>query len=171
MMTTSKKTLLGIFVILVLSLVVFQWYEFFAGAAVKQPLKFSHKVHGEAAKCDDCHTSVEKAASAGLPDISVCMGCHEGGPVTDSPEEKKLMTYIKAKTEIGWVRLNKDPVYVYFSHARHVSVGKLACEKCHGDMAKTTKPPGRALVSVDMDYCVSCHKKNKIDTSCVTCHR
>lgn len=108
-MTTSKKTLLGIFVILVLSLVVFRWYEFFAGAAVKQPLKFSHKVHAEAAKCDDCHTSVEKAASAGLPDISVCMGCHEGGPVTDSPEEKKLMTYIKAKTEIGWVRLNRIP--------------------------------------------------------------
>src|SRR5208283_1246115 len=128
-MTKSKKILFGIFVILVVSFVGFRWYELFAGAAVKQPLKFSHKVHAEAAKCDDCHTSVEKAASAGLPDISVCTGCHEGGPVTDSPEEKKLMNYINNKKDISWGRLYKNPVHVYFSHGRHVSVGKLACEK------------------------------------------
>ena len=170
-MTKSKKILFGIFVILVASFVGFQWYELLAGAAVRQPLKFSHKVHAEAAKCEDCHTSVEKTASAGLPDVSVCMGCHEGGPVSDSPEEKKLMTYIKDKKEIGWIRLNKDPVHVYFSHARHVSVGKLTCDKCHGEMGKIAKPPGRALVKVDMDYCMSCHKKNKVDTSCVICHR
>jgi hypothetical protein len=170
-MTNSKRTLFGIFVILVLSIVVFRWYEFFAGAAVRQPLKFSHKVHAEQAKCEDCHTSVEKTASAGIPDINVCMGCHQGGPVTDSPEEKKLMNYIDNKKDISWERLYKAPVHVYFSHGRHVSVAKLSCEKCHGDIGKTAKPPGRALVKIEMSYCTSCHNRNKIDTSCVTCHR
>lgn len=170
-MVKPKRILFGVFVILTLSFVGFRWYEVFAGAAAKQPVKFNHKVHTEAAKCEDCHGGVEKGASAGLPDISVCMGCHEGGPVSDSQEEKKLMTYIKDKKEISWERLYKNPVHVYFSHARHVSVGKLACERCHGEMGKTAKPPGRPLISVDMDFCISCHKKNKIDTSCVTCHR
>lgn len=171
MIKSKKNILFGMFVILVISLVVFRWYEFIAGAEIRQPLKFSHKVHAEAAKCEDCHTYVEKSASAGLPDIKVCMGCHQGGPMTDSPEEKKLMNYINDNKDIGWRKLQKNPVHVYFSHGRHVTVGKLGCEKCHGDMGKTTKPPGRALVNVDMSYCVSCHKKNNVDPSCVTCHR
>jgi hypothetical protein len=170
-MTTSKKVLFGVFVLLVLLFVGSRWYVLIAGPAAKQPVKFSHKVHADAAKCDDCHSPAGKEFGAGLPDISVCAGCHEGGPVSQSPEEKKLMTYVKDKKEIPWVRLNKNPVHVYFSHARHVSAGKLACEGCHGDMGKTAKPPARALISIDMSYCMSCHKRNKIDTSCVTCHR
>lgn len=170
-MTKSKKTLFGLFIILVISFVAFRWYEFFAGAAVKQPLEFSHKVHTEMIPCEECHAGVKKSASAGLPDIKVCMGCHGDKPVTDSPEEKKLANLITNKKNISWQRLYKNPVHVYFSHNRHVSVGQLECEKCHGAMGKMAKPPGRVLVNMEMSDCISCHKKNQVDTSCVTCHK
>jgi hypothetical protein len=170
-MTKSKKILFGIFVILVISFVAFRWYEFFAGAAVKQPLEFSHKVHTEAAQCEDCHGDIKKPYSAGLPDIKVCMGCHGDKPATDSPEEKKLINYINQNKDISWKRLYTIPVHVYFSHNRHVSVAKLECERCHGDIGKTVKPPGRPLVDIEMSRCISCHKKNNVDTSCVICHR
>ena len=169
-MTKSKKVLLGIFVLLVITLVVFRWYEFFAGP-IKQPLEYSHKVHTDMLKCEECHTGVLSSASATIPDIKVCMGCHKDEPLSNSPEEKKLLNYIKNNKEIPWKRFYKNPVHVYFSHNRHVSVGKLECEKCHGDMGKMTKPPSRALVHMDMDTCVSCHKKNNVDISCIICHK
>lgn len=169
-MTKLKKTLFGIFVLLVISLVVFRWYHFFAGP-VKQPLAYSHKVHTEILKCDECHTGVLNSAAAGLPDIKICMGCHSEEPLSKSPEEKKLINFIKKKQNIPWVRLYKNPVHVYFSHNRHVSVGKLECEKCHGNMGKTTAPPSTALISINMDYCLSCHEKHNVDNSCVICHK
>jgi hypothetical protein len=170
-MTKSKKTLFGIFVILIISMVAFRWHEFFAGAEIKQPLEFSHKVHTEAVQCEDCHADIKKPYYAGLPDIKVCMGCHQGEPVSNSPEEKKLINYINNNKEISWKRLYKTPVHVYFSHNRHVSVAKLECETCHGAIGKTVKPPGKPLVAIEMSNCITCHKKNNVDTSCVTCHK
>jgi len=169
-MTKPKKTLFGIFLFLVLSFVVFRWYEFFAGP-VKQPLEYSHKVHTELLKCEECHTGVLSSATAGLPNIQICVGCHSEEPLSKSPEEKKLISFIKKKQDINWMRLYKNPVHVYFSHNRHVSIGKVACEECHGNMGKTAAPPSRPLVKVDMDYCISCHKSNNVDISCIICHK
>ena len=169
-MTKSKKTLFGIFVLLVILMVAFRWYEFFAGA-IEQPLEFSHKVHTEILKCEECHAGVKNSAFATIPEIAVCMGCHNEEPQSKSPEEKKLINYIKKKQNISWKRLYKNPVHVYFSHNRHVSVGKLECEQCHGNMGKAVRPPRRPLVDVNMDYCISCHKRNNVDTSCVVCHK
>lgn len=169
-MTKIKKFLFGTFVFLVIVFVVFRWFEFFSGA-VDQPIEYSHKIHTEMLKCEECHAGVLNSASATIPGIQVCMGCHKDEPLSDSPEEKKLLNYIKNNQEIVWKRLYKNPVHVYFSHNRHVSVGKLACETCHGDMGKAVKPPRRALVDMDMGYCMSCHKKNNLDTSCIICHK
>ncbi len=170
-MTRSKKIFLGILVILTVLLVAFRWYEFFAGAEIKQPLEFSHGVHAEIAQCEDCHASVQKSAAAGLPHLQVCAGCHKDGPISQSPEEKKLMRYIQNEKEVGWQKLYRNPVHVYFSHNRHVAIGKLACEKCHGDMGKTARPPRHPLVALTMSHCISCHVKNHVDTSCVICHK
>ncbi len=169
-MTKSKKTLFGIFVLLVGLLVAFRWYEFFA-EPVTQPLAFNHKVHTETLKCEECHTGVQNSAYAGLPDIKICMGCHSEEPLSKSPEEKKLINFIKKEQDIKWIRIFKNPVHVYFSHNRHVSVGKLECEKCHGDMGNMVKPPGTALVELEMSDCMACHEKNNVDTSCVICHK
>ena len=169
-MGNVKKTMFGIFVLLVISFVAFRWYEFFAGP-VKQPLAYSHKIHTEILKCEECHTGVLTSAAAGLPDIKICMGCHSEDPISKSPEEIKLINYIKKKQNVPWKRLYKNPVHVYFSHNRHVSVGKLGCEKCHGGMGKMTQPPSQALVKMDMGYCISCHQKNNLDVSCIICHK
>ena len=142
-MAKSKKILFGIFVLLVTAGVLFRWYDFFTGPSVKQPLEYSHKVHTELLKCEECHTGVIHSAYATLPDIKVCMVCHQADvPLSNSTEEKKLINYIKSNKDINWKRLYRVPVHVYFSHSRHVTVGKLACEKCHGDMGKH---PGRPV--------------------------
>jgi hypothetical protein len=169
-MAKFKKTLFGIFVLLVVLMVIFRWYEFFAGA-VTQPLAYSHNVHTEILKCEECHTGVLNSAAARLPDIKICLGCHSEEPISKSPEEKKLINFIKQNKDIPWVRLYKNPAHVYFSHNRHVSVGKLECEKCHGNMGKATQPPGTVLIRMDMGYCISCHKKHDVDISCIICHK
>ena len=161
----------GLLVILVISMVAFRWYGFFEGAGIRQPLEFSHKVHTEMVQCEECHTGVKKSAFAGMPGIKICTGCHGDTPVTESPEEKKLINYVKAGQEIRWRRLYQNPFHVYFSHARHVSVGNVECEKCHGPIGKASKPPRRALVAIDMSDCISCHKEKKVDISCVVCHK
>lgn len=170
-MTKSKRILFGIFVLLVMTFVIFRWHNFFTGPRVEQPLEYSHKIHTEMLKCEECHAGVINSASATIPDIKVCMGCHTDEPLSNSPEEKKLISYIKNNQNIPWKRIYRNPVHVYFSHSRHVSVAKLACEKCHGDMGKTVRPPSRALVGLDMGDCIACHEKNKVDKSCITCHK
>lgn len=170
-MTRSKKIWFSLFVLLVVFLVGLRWYQFFAGAEIKQPLAFNHLKHTEMAACEDCHGDLKKSASTRLPDIQVCTGCHKDGPVSDSPQEKILMQYIQSNQEIHWQRLYRNPVHVYFSHNRHVVVGKVECEKCHGEIAKMARPPGKPPVSLEMSRCVSCHEKNRVDNSCVTCHR
>lgn len=171
-MTKSKKILFGIFIFLIIAGVVFRWYKFITGTSVQQPLEYSHKVHTELLKCEECHLGVTNSAYATLPDIKVCMVCHQtDAPLSSSPEEKKLLGYIKDNKEIGWKRLYRVPGHVYFSHNRHVTVGKLACEKCHGNMGKTVRPPTKALVRLGMGDCIACHEKNKVDRSCIVCHK
>lgn len=170
-MINLKRGLFGLYVILVVSMVIFQWYKFIEGSDIKQPIDFNHKVHMEVADCDNCHKYLNKLSFAGIPTLADCMECHEDEPETDNPEEEKLFNYIDNKKTIHWKRLYKIPVHVYFSHKRHVSIGKIGCEKCHGDMGSLSKPPGKALVSIGMDFCIACHKKDNVETDCVTCHR
>jgi len=170
-MTITKKVLFGVILILAILFVGFRWHSFFAGPMVEQPISYSHKIHTEMLKCEECHRGVINSAAATFPDIQVCMGCHKDQPLSSSPEEKKLLGYIKSGQNVPWRRLYKNPVHVYFSHSRHVTAGKLACETCHGEMGKTVKPPGRALVNIKMGDCISCHEANKVDKSCIVCHR
>src|SRR5690625_2795673 len=48
------------------------------GVPVEQPIGFQHSLHaGELGlDCRFCHTTVEVAASAGIPPVETCMGCH-----------------------------------------------------------------------------------------------
>src|SRR5688572_31351557 len=48
------------------------------GVVRAQPVPFSHKHHvaGLGIDCRFCHTTVEVAASAGMPSTKVCMTCH-----------------------------------------------------------------------------------------------
>lgn len=171
-MTTSKKIIFAIVICIVLLFVASRWYKLIAAAHIKQPVEYSHKIHTELLKCEECHMGVLTSASATIPGITICKECHMGDkPLSTSPEEIKLQKYIRADEDIPWKRLYKNPVHVYFSHSRHVAVGKIACEKCHGNIGKMMAPPPGALVNMDMGRCIECHDEHNIDTSCITCHK
>lgn len=142
--------------------------------AARQPLRFSHKAHVKEAKCRACHPHYEKHASAGLPRLADCLDCHEGTQSKepeDVKEEEKLAQYAERKEEIRWVRLYRVPDHSFFSHRRHVVLGKLECKTCHGEIEASDAPPRWPAQPIDMDWCVSCHRKEKVSTDCNGCHR
>lgn len=75
----------------------FGWYQFNLRYGhklyipIEQPVQFSHKHHvgDDGIDCRYCHTSVEKAASAGMPSSNTCMSCHSQ-IWSDSPELSTL---------------------------------------------------------------------------------
>ncbi len=98
------------------------------------------------------------------------MMCHAEA-LTQNPEEEKIREYAKRGEEIKWVRLYRVPDDVYFSHRRHVVLGKLECTTCHGRIGESIKPPLEPEVELNMDMCVACHQKMEKDTDCYACHR
>ncbi len=62
--------------------------------------------------------------------------------------------------EIPWVRIHNLPDHVFFSHAQHVSVGKIECQKCHGPIEEMEVVAQYAPLS--MGWCVNCHRKTEV---------
>jgi len=137
-----------------------------------QPILYNHKKHIEDAglNCFDCHTRVLTHEKASIPNIEICKGCHEQ-PMTESKEEKKVVGYIGKNQPIPWIQVHRVPDYAYFSHRRHVSIGKVACLTCHGDVAGRTLPFSKPYLPINMAFCIDCHAKNHVNTDCATCHR
>ena len=141
-----------------------------AGSKADQPLLFNHKKHkDQGTACDACHRYFKTENFSGIPAIAVCMECHKD-PVTDSPEEEKIRTFYKKKEEIPWKRLYQQPDHVFFSHRRHVVLGKLECNTCHGEIGQSEKPPSGPWVRMTMKWCMDCHAKSKASNDCLTCH-
>lgn len=139
---------------------------------VSQPIAYNHKKHVEEAglSCFDCHALALTHEKASIPNISFCAGCHQE-PMTESKEEKKLVDYIKNDQLIPWVQVHRVPDHAYFSHRRHVSLGKIACQDCHGDVSTMTLPFSKPHVPIKMEFCIDCHERKSVDTDCATCHR
>ena len=164
----------------------------------QQPLNFSHKVHAEKAgtACEDCHAIGEDGRFAGIPKTENCAMCH-AEPVTDSADEKRLVErYVKPEKEIPWLVYSRQPDNVSFSHATHVKIAKLACERCHGDQTSSDKlrpyeqnristysrdiwgrsisrlgPESKGQPCMKMDDCAACHREEGVETSCIACHK
>lgn len=124
--------------------------------ALEQPVPFSHRHHATelGIDCRYCHTSVEKAASAGMPSTETCMSCHEH-IWTNSPLLEPVRDSFANNKPINWVKLNKVPEFVFFNHSVHVNKG-VSCNQCHGkiqDMQMAYK--SRSLF---MAWCLECHK-------------
>jgi hypothetical protein len=138
---------------------------------VVQPIQFSHKAHVEKGlPCDGCHQSVEKAAFAGMPSTETCMMCHQAA-ITDNPEEEKVRQYAAKGVPIPWGRVYEVPGHVYFSHRRHVTLGRVECDKCHGSVGDSAAPLTVAAIPIRMDRCVSCHAQDGASNDCNACHR
>ncbi len=153
-------------VVVILLIIVIQTVR----GGVTQPIAFNPKIHADNdMECLDCHPYFEEQASSGRPSLETCQICHED-PLGESKEEKKLMEYIKSGKEIEWQRLYLTPEDVYFSHRRHVVLGKMECKTCHGDIGESSKPPSKPI-KITMKNCMNCHEEKEANNDCIACHR
>ena len=140
------------------------------GYAPEQPIAYSHKLHAGDMHLDClyCHFNADKGKHAGVPPMSVCMGCHTQVAV-NRPEIKKLAdiadkgSYVDdaGVTHEGgvvhWNRVHKLPDHVFFSHQWHVK-GGVACQTCHGPVEEM--PVVRQYATLTMGWCLDCHRKS-----------
>lgn len=61
---------------------------------------------------------------------------------------------------IEWVRVHNLPDHVYFNHAQHVTVGKIKCQTCHGEVEKMEIVQQHSPLS--MGWCVNCHRQTEV---------
>jgi c(7)-type cytochrome triheme protein len=138
---------------------------------VKQPMSLSHKRHMEAdMKCLACHPGAEEQALAQFPTVADCMDCH-GKARGNHPDEPKVRDYAQRGQEIPWVRVDKLPGHVYFSHATHVTLAKMKCEDCHEGILAATQVLTLPDVHQTMEDCMRCHKERNASNQCKTCHK
>lgn len=151
-----------------------------------QPIFYSHKVHAgtNQVNCLYCHGGAQEGKHANIPSVNVCMNCHMAineynGPqlydaehkeISGTNEIKKLYKYAgfepgkpwdasKAKP-IEWVKIHSLPDHVYFNHSQHVTVGKVACQNCHGEIQKMDEV--KQFAELSMGWCINCHRQTKV---------
>lgn len=137
-----------------------------------QPIRYNHKIHIEdvGLTCADCHIHTRDQARASIPNIEICVDCHDeaGG---DNIEAGKVGEYVEQQKKIPWVQIHKIMDYAYFSHRRHVVLGQLECAQCHGDVGAREKPFSKPFVEIKMAWCLDCHEQRAVTTDCYACHR
>ena len=140
------------------------------GSKAEQLLSFNHKKHLEQGiECIACHSHFKEQTFSGIPKVATCLECHKD-PISQNPEEEKIRQIHKKGEEIHWKRIYQQPDHVFFSHRRHVVLGKMQCETCHGSIAQSEKPPSKPWVKMTMGWCMDCHKKTKASNDCLACH-
>jgi len=153
-----------------------------------QPIPFSHKHHAGKFKidCQYCHSGTDRSPSAGVPSVELCMGCHSQFPA--SYDELSGIRTLKEHWEtrntdnprpIEWLQIHRLPEYVQFRHNRHIRAG-VECQQCHGlvqeedkvVMLKDTKwwPWGLPTQTLEMGWCIQCHREKQVSQDCYTCH-
>jgi hypothetical protein len=127
-----------------------------AGVARIQPVQFSHQHHvgGLGLDCRYCHTSVEKAAVAGIPPTKTCMNCHSQIWST-SPELEPVRQSFRTGDSLEWIRVHDLPEFAYFDHSAHVNKG-MGCSTCHGRVDRM--PLVWQEKSLQMEWCLECHR-------------
>ena len=63
-------------------------------------------------------------------------------------------------TPIEWVKIHNLPDHVYFNHSQHVKVGKVQCQKCHGEI--TNMDEVYQFAPLSMGWCINCHRQTNI---------
>lgn len=123
---------------------------------VEQPIQFSHAHHvgGMGLDCRYCHTTVEKAAFAGIPPTKTCMNCHSQ-IWANAPMLEPVRASFRNNTPLTWIRVNDLPDFVYFNHQPHVTQG-VGCATCHGPVDKM--PLTYQATSMQMEWCLECHR-------------
>ena len=126
------------------------------GLEKQQPVQFSHKHHvgDDGIDCRYCHTSVETAASAGIPPTQTCMNCHNQ-LYADQEYLEPIRASYRDNQPIEWERVHDLPGYAYFNHSIHIAKG-VGCSTCHGEIDEM--PAVYQKNTLQMEWCLSCHK-------------
>ncbi|RSC95283.1 c-type cytochrome [Tenacibaculum singaporense] len=155
-----------------------------------QPIAFSHKIHAGDNKidCQYCHSSAKHSKTSGIPSVNVCMNCHKN--ISEVADDTKVVmddhTLVKADLDkeiakiyeaagwdadkleytgntkpVKWVRVHNLPDFAYFNHSQHVTVGGVACQKCHGPVEEMEEVYQYSPLT--MGWCIDCHKETKVD--------
>lgn len=134
-----------------------------------QPVPFSHARHAGELKIDClyCHRYAEQSRVAGIPSMHACLTCH-GSIERRNRSTDQLLTYWREQQPIPWIRLQRLPDHVYFTHERHLKSG-LQCADCHGRVDTMRGTPRAA--SYEMGWCLTCHQQRKASEDCWTCHK
>ncbi len=66
----------------------------------------------------------------------------------------------KIQGPIEWVRVHNLPDHVYFNHSQHVTVGQIACQKCHGQIQEMDVV--YQYSSLGMGWCINCHRETEV---------
>ena len=123
---------------------------------VVQPVQFDHRHHvqDDLIDCRYCHSSVDKAPSAGIPPTEVCLSCH-----AQIWNKSPLLDQVRASwfngTPIRWTRVHKLPDFVYFNHSIHVNKG-VGCFECHGRVDQMAAI--EQVQPLTMGFCLDCHR-------------
>jgi hypothetical protein len=125
----------------------------------EQPVEFSHKHHvgDDGIDCRYCHTTVDKAATAGMPSTHTCMTCHSQ-IWNDSPELRPVLESYRTGNPIQWRRVHDLPDFTYFDHSIHVKKG-VGCTECHGRVDEM--PLVLKEKDLTMGWCLDCHRNTE----------
>jgi hypothetical protein len=131
-----------------------------------QPIKFSHAVHAGQNKTDClyCHSNAPYSKSAGIPPVNVCMNCHlivRNGTRSGVYEIAKIISAYENQKPIEWIKVHNLPDHVFFSHAQHVTAGRVDCTECHGNVKEMNVL--KQVSDLSMGWCINCHRTRKID--------
>ncbi len=153
------------------------WIQYMAAEAPVQPVRFSHTVHvnGLNMECLYCHVYAETSIHATIPEGSVCLDCHEGAGI-EHPEVERMLDILEKEGSIPWQRVYRVKDHVYFSHRVHTAGAGLRCQECHGPVEHMTvaeMSSGAAAVrnTIEMGWCIACHRRLGASRECITCHK
>jgi hypothetical protein len=186
----NKVLLAGVGALVVLVLIAIGAFTVgpLAGGGITQPIAFPHDIHAGTNQipCMYCHSTADRSVDAGIPSVQVCAGCHIPGGVpliaADSAGVKQLIAYWREQKPIPWKRIYKVPDHAHFPHMRHVNAG-LECQECHGpvetmnvidevyngDGYRTRYGIVRPN-TMEMGWCINCHREREVRTDCFVCH-
>jgi hypothetical protein len=122
--------------------------------------------------CMNCHKQINEYTGAEThPLVDL-----EGNKVDGNKEIKKLYEYAGWDAEkkdykrdasgnilakpVEWVKIHNLPDHVYFNHSLHVVSGKIACQRCHGNIEEMDEV--YQFADLSMGWCVNCHRETKV---------
>lgn len=158
--------LLGLGLAVAISAAVFARY--YLPPAPEQPIPFSHRFHVSSRKlnCFFCHPNATRAANAGVPSVRKCLLCHRV-IIPKFPPVAKILEYERKREPIPWARVNRVAQFVHFNHQAHLA-RRFDCSECHGNVAAMDRVG--QVHRFDMNFCITCHWRNKASDNCYVCH-